>query len=127
MEIIKITLFAFTALFIILIFKGRRDDIAVLISLFSGVILIMFILPKIAMILNFIKLLANKANIDFGYLNIIFKILGIAYLGTFSAAICKDAGESMLASKVEIVTKILILAMSVPILMAVLNSILKII
>ncbi|MCH5138935.1 stage III sporulation protein AD, partial [Clostridiaceae bacterium UIB06] len=38
MEIIKIVAFAFMALFIVLVFKGRRDDIAVYISIAVGIV-----------------------------------------------------------------------------------------
>lgn len=126
MLIIKIIGFALTALFITMLFKGRRDDIAVLVSIAFSIILFIFIVPKISMVISFMKTLANKANINFVYLNIVFKVLGIAYLSSFCAEICKDSGESIIAAKVEFAAKILILAMSIPILMAVLDSILKI-
>ncbi len=42
MEIIKIVAFAFISLFLILIFKGRRDDLAVQISIAAGVIIFYF-------------------------------------------------------------------------------------
>lgn len=126
MEIIKIVAFAFTSLFIILLLKGRRDDLAVQISIAAGAIIFLFLASKITAILQFMQQLASKTNIDFIYLTTIFKILGIAYLATFCSEICKDAGESSLASKVEFAGKILILGLAIPILMAVLQSILKI-
>ena len=60
------------------------------------------------------------------YIGIVLKILAIAYLSTFCSEICKDAGATSIASKVEFAGKILILALAIPILMAVLNSILQI-
>ncbi|ABS35570.1 MULTISPECIES: stage III sporulation protein AD [Clostridium] len=126
MEIIKIVAFAFISLFLILIFKGRRDDLAVQISIAAGVIIFLFLTSKITAILQFMQQLASKTNIDFIYLSTVFKILGIAYLATFCSEICKDAGENSLASKVEFAGKILILGLAIPILMAVLQSILKI-
>ncbi len=106
--------------------KGRRDDLAVQISIAAGVIIFLFLTSKITAILQFMQQLASKTNIDFIYLSTVFKILGIAYLATFCSEICKDAGENSLASKVEFAGKILILGLAIPILMAVLQSILKI-
>lgn len=126
MEIIKIVAFALIALFITLIFKGRRDDLAIQISIVTGVLIFLFVVPKLTMVLNFLQTLSNKANIDLIYLNTVFKILGIAYLASFCGEICRDAGQASIASKVEFAGKILILALSVPILMAVLQAILKI-
>ena len=126
MEIIKIIAFAFMALFIVLIFKGKRDDIAIQVSIAAGILIFLFMVNKLTIIMGFLQTLANKANIDVIYLNTVFKILGIAYLASFCSEICKDAGENSIAAKVEFSGKILILVLAIPILMAVMQSILKI-
>lgn len=125
MEIVKVASFAFVALFILSIFK-KKGDIALLISIFFGCSIFVFMVDKLAVIIKFLQGLANKANIDFVYLNIVFKVLAIAFLATFCSEICKDAGEGNIASKVEFSGKILILVLSIPILMAVLDTITKI-
>ena len=77
-------------------------------------------------IITFLKSIAEKAGIDGLYLGVILKIIGIAYLASFCSEICKDAGAGTLASKVEFSGKLFILILAIPILMAVLNSILEI-
>lgn len=126
MEIIKIVSFAFVALFIFLIFKGRRDDISIQVSLVAGIVIFMFMLTKVNAIIQFLQTIALKANIDTLYLNTVIKIIGIAYISSFCSEICKDAGANSIASKVEFSGKILILVLAIPILMAVLEAILKI-
>lgn len=126
MEIIKIVSFAFIVLFLFLLFKDKRSDIAVLIILAAGAIMFLFLANELTSIISFFREIADKANIDIVYIGIVLKILAIAYLSTFCAEICRDAGSSSLANKVELAGKVLILGLSVPILMAVLNSILKI-
>ncbi|MGL5378519.1 stage III sporulation protein AD [Clostridium sp.] len=126
MEIIKIVSFAFVALFMVMLFKDRRSDIAVLISLVAGCIIFLSVVGELNNVLLFIKSIADKANIDLVYIGIVLKILAIAYLTSFCSEICKDAGAGSIASKVDFAGKILILALAVPILMAVLDSILQI-
>lgn len=126
MEIIKIVAFAFAALFIYLIFKDKRSDLALLVSLAAGVILFLLIISSVTDIINFVNDITTKANIDIVYIGVVFKILAISYLATFCSEICKDAGASSIASKVEFSAKILILTLAIPILMAVLQSILQI-
>ena len=126
MEIIKIVAFAFVALFITLTVKKNREDIAILISIVAGIMIFIFMISKLTIVINFLQSLSNKANIDVIYLDTVFKILGIAYLSSFTSEICKDAGESSIAMKVEFAGKILILTLSIPILMAVMKTILKI-
>ena len=127
MEIIKISAFAFVALFIVMLFKERQKEIALQVSIVVGILIFLFMLGKITTILQLLQQLALKADIDFTYLNIVFKVLGIAYIASFCSEICRDAGEVNIANKVEFCAKILIIVLAIPILMAVLQSILKII
>ncbi|MDP4178263.1 MAG: stage III sporulation protein AD [Bacillota bacterium] len=126
MEIVKVVSFAFIALSIVLIFKDRRSDLSVQISLTAGVLIFLYMVSKLTVVLQLLQELSLKANIDFVYLNTVFKILGIAYLSSFCSEICKDAGENNIASQVEFAGKIFILVLAMPILMSVLESILKI-
>ncbi|GAB6170328.1 stage III sporulation protein AD [Clostridium carnis] len=126
MEILKIVSFAFVALFIFILFKDKRNDLAVLISLAAGAIIFLFIITQLTDVISFIRNIADRANIDMVYIGIVLKILAIAYLASFCSEICKDAGAGSIASKVEFSGKVLILALAVPILMAVLDSILQI-
>ena len=126
MLILKIVAFVFVALFLSLFFKDKRSDLAVLITLAAGIIIFIFCLSQIGQIINFVKLISDKAGIDTVYLGIILKILAIAYVSSFASEICKDAGASTLASKVDFAGKIFILVLAIPILGAVLDSILLI-
>ena len=56
----------------------------------------------------------------------IVKIVGIAFLAEFAVSICKDSGESAIASKIELGSKIIIISMSVPIISSLLELIVKI-
>ena len=126
MEIVKVVGFALLAMIIVQVFKDKKSEIAIQVSIVAGVLIFIYMLTKITAVLQFLQQLAIKANIDFIYLNTVLKILGIAYLASFCSEICKDAGEGSLASKVEFSGKILILVLAIPILMAVMQSILKI-
>lgn len=124
MEMFKIVAFAFVALSIFLLFKDRRNDLSILIALVAGITIFLFIIGELSDVIYFLKYIATRANIDTVYIGIIFKILAIAYLTSFCSEICKDAGAGSIASKVEFSGKVLILGLAIPILMAVLDSIL---
>lgn len=126
MEIVKIVAFAFIALSIVFILRKENGVLAIQVSTVVGILIFLFMISKITAVLQLLQELALKANIDYVYINTVFKILGIAYLASFCAEVCRDAGEGNIASKVEFAGKILILVLAIPILMAVLQSILKI-
>ena len=126
MDILKIISFILISLFLYLLFKDKRSDLAVLILLVSGVMVFIYSIGQINEIITFLKNIAEKAEIDGLYLGVILKIIGIAYISSFCSEICKDSGASSLASKVELSGKLFILILAIPILMAVLNSIIEI-
>ena len=126
MIMIQVVAFILVALFVYLILKEKKSDISVLLLLAAGLLVFLFCISQIQGIIDFLKNISDKAGIDTVYFKIVLKILAIAYLASFASEICKDAGASSLASKVEFAGKIFILSLAIPILMAVLNSILDI-
>ena len=126
MMILKVISFALVALFLYLLFKDKRGDLAALILLAAGVVIFIYCISQVSEVVNFLKTIADKARIDTVYIQIVLKILAIAYLASFASEICKDAGAGSLASKVEFSGKMFILVLAIPILMAVLDSILQI-
>lgn len=126
MLMVKIATLAFVGLFLTLLFKNSKSEISVFISLTVSVLILLLIISQVQEIIAFLRSIADKANIDTVYIGIVLKILAIAYLASFTSEICKDAGASSIATKVEFSGKIMILVLAIPILMAVLNSILQI-
>lgn len=126
MEIFQIVGLALIAAVLSVLLKNQRPEIALQISIVAGVIIFLMMISKISAVVTVLESLAEKVNIDVVYLSTILKIIGIAYITTFGAEVCRDAGESAIASKVEFAGKILIMILAVPILMAVLETILRI-
>lgn len=126
MEIIKVAFFAFTALFIFLLLKDKKSEVGLFVVLAAGIGIFLYMIGQLGDVIDFIKEIANKANIDTVYIGIVLKILSIAYITSFCSEICKDSGAGSIGTKVEFAGKIMILGLAIPILMAVLNSILQI-
>lgn len=101
--------------------KKQSPEISLLTAVATGLILFLFICTKIGLLLDLLKETADKAGISSGYFAIVLKVTGIAYLSQFGMQLCADAGESAIASKIELAGKILIMTVSAPILLAVLD------
>ena len=67
------------------------------------------------------------ANIPSMYISLIIKLIGIAYIMEFAVSLCKDCGENNIASKLEFGGKIIIMSMSFPILLSIIDAIIGII
>ena len=104
-----------------LIVKQQKPELAMIISMGTGVILIVLVLNDASALVQFLGSVAQKYSIDAALFKTVLKITGISYLAEFGIQACKDAGESAIAGKVELGAKVLILALCVPIVLEVLE------
>ncbi len=126
MEIFQIAGLGILATVIAIILKDTRREFALYISIVTGVIIFSFVLTKLVYVIDVLRLLSNRANMETTYFSTILKIIGIAYITEFSSQISKDAGEGSIAMKIELGGKVLIMVLAIPILLALMDLILKI-
>ena len=105
-----------------LFLKETKSQFATYISLATCLLIIFYSLSKLTYIINTINTIMGYISIEMDYLLILAKIVGITYIAEFSANICKDGGFSTIASQIEIFSKLAILGVSMPILMALLET-----
>lgn len=107
------------------VLRQFRPEIALQLTILAGVTIFLLILGQIKIIIELLQNLADQASISSYYLLIVLKIVGIAYVSEFGAQICRDAGEGALASKVEIAAKVTVLILAIPIITAILESLIR--
>lgn len=126
MEIIKIIGIGIVALAIIILMKQYKPEFALYISLLTGILILLLVMDELTGIITLINSIASDSNINSNFINILLKITGIAFLSEFAVSICKDAGETAIASKIEMGSKVIIISISIPIISGLLEIILKI-
>jgi stage III sporulation protein AD len=127
MEIVQITALGIIAAVLIVVIKAQRPEWALLASIAAGILIFSFIIGKLSAVLSMLDNYSKKINIDSIYITTLLKIIGIAYIAEFGSEICKDAGESAIASKIELAGKVIIVFLAVPIVVSLLELILRII
>lgn len=126
MDIVKIIGIGLLALIIIMILKQYKPEFVIYVSLLAGALILILCFDKLGGIIDLLQNLANKTAVGGKFLEILIKITGIALLTEFAVSICKDSGESAIASKVDMGGKICIVAISIPILSGLLETVIKI-
>ncbi|MDR4936354.1 stage III sporulation protein AD [Rossellomorea marisflavi] len=124
MQIVGIAL---VSTFLALLIKEQKPNFAFLLIVFVGCSIFLFLIDQIYAIIHMLEKLAANANVNLVYVQTILKIIGIAYIAEFTAHITRDAGEGAIAAKVELAGKILILAMAIPILTVIIETIINMI
>ncbi len=125
MEITQIVGLALMVTVFLLILREEKPVMAVLLSITFSILVFILMMDKMGAIVNVMKELTRRAGINYFFMTTILKILGVAYLGEFAAVLCQDAGEQAVAKKVEFAAKIMIAVMALPIMAAILESLLE--
>lgn len=115
MEILRIAGIGLTGGFISILIRRLKPEFSMIIPVVVSFTVLLGVLPYLTGIVGELMSLAESANINRQYMRIIVKIIGISYLVSISAELCKDSGENAIASKIELGGKLIILAVSLPV------------
>lgn len=126
MEIVQIAALGMIAAVLIVIVKSNKPEIAIIISIAAGVLIFFLIISRLATVISLLEDYSKRVNIDSIYITTLLKIIGIAYIAEFGAEVCRDAGETNIASKIELAGKVTIVALAVPIITSLLELIVRI-
>ena len=114
MNILKVVGVGMIAAVISLIVKSFRPEMSLQVSIAAGVALFIYAALEISGIADNIVSAAQSYGLNTEYIGIIFKALGLAYVTQFASDICRDAGETAIAGKVELCGKVMIVASAIP-------------
>ena len=112
-----------TALILSLFLKDYNKTVSLILVLFSSALLFFKIVGSIGEITDTLKEITDNAGELSSYLKLMLKVLGIALITQITADICRDCGETALAGQTEVVAKIVIVAMILPLFEAVVKII----
>lgn len=118
MDILKISAIGITAVFLSSAIKKESPHFSLLVGLAAGIIILFIIAEPIREVFFVLGKLSEESGVSSEYLSIVIKVIGIAYISEFAVQLSSDAGETSIAGKIELAGKVLIMAVSAPILMS---------
>lgn len=125
MEIVKIIGIGFLSLIITIILKEYKKEYAIYAVLISGAIIIFYSMDIIKSIIDFVKELSSNSNYNNVFISLLLKITGISILTEYAVSICRDAGESSIANKIDFGGKIIVISLSIPVISTTLETLTK--
>lgn len=127
MEIFKVVSMGVIATILaVFLRQSKRADFALLLSIATGLIIFSILINKFKYVVEVLNQLIGRTNLEFAYFSVVLKIIGIAYLVEFGAQISRDAGEDSIAQKIELGGRVVIMALAMPILLTLMDLIMKI-
>ncbi len=119
---IQTAMLGLAAVLIAIQFKGQKGEYGIYIALAASVLIFGIALTKLQVILAVIEEMQSYIQISETYIALLIKIVGITYVAEFASSLCKDAGYGAVASQIEVVGKLTILTVSMPVLLALLRT-----
>lgn len=123
MNSIQIALLGVVGTLLALQFKSGKSEYGIYVSLAVSLFLFLCMLSRLEIFVRIVKKIANYIKLDAGQMGILLKMAGVTYVAEFASGICKDAGYQNIAVQIEIFTKLTILAIGMPVLLALLELI----
>ena len=127
MEILKIIGIGIITCVVVIIIKQIKPEFALVALIAGSVIMLVYIFFFFFNILDVFANIVNKTGINSELFAIILKIIGVGYLIEFSANICSDSGNPVIADKIILGGKLLILILAMPIVTNLLDIIVELI
>ena len=126
MDIVKILGIALVTTLLSVVLKKYRPEFSVGIVVTFGSIFLLYICKSAEIVFEGIRSICNNVGVKVIYIEIMFKVIGVSYMCEFISAVCKDAGESSVAVKVDIAGKLIILSASLPVFKELINMITRV-
>ena len=122
MTIIQAAVLGITAVALAVQLKPLRQEYSVYLILAAGLGIGFLSISRLELILDTVRAIGSQIRVKNIYLGTLLKMVGITYIAEFASGICRDAGFSALGTQVEMFGKLSILAVSAPVLQALLET-----
>lgn len=122
MSVVTIAAVGVAAVLLVLELKGVRPEYGSYLMIAAGFFIFFYSFQKLEGILETIRRIQSFIQIQHVYIESLAKMVGITYVAEFASGICKDAGCGSLGTQIEIFGKLSVLAVSTPILLALLET-----
>lgn len=123
MDMVRIGIIGVAGVLLAVQFKGARSEYGIYISVVLSLVIFFCVLGYLKELVDAVRSIGRYIHIDMVYIETLIKILGVTYIAEFSSGICKDAGYQAIAAQIEIFGKLMVLALSMPVLMTLLETI----
>ena len=97
------------------ILRQTKPEFAILVTIATGMVLLAFVVTGLGKVTEEIKEVVELGGIDNKYFVALVKIIGVAYITEIASELCRDSGAGAVAVKLEMIGKVFIMLLSMPI------------
>lgn len=95
--------------------KQYKPEIALVVAGIGGVIVLSMVIADFSEIVDSLSDLFREFSVSSAVFSVVIKALGVCLISDFTSNTCRDFGQTALASGVEFAGKVVVIALSLPI------------
>lgn len=114
MSILNIAGVAVIAAAIALLLRQYKQEYAMMVGLATGILIFLYILAQAQPAFRELQSILSNAGVSGEYGAILIKSLGVCFVTQLASDACRDAGETAIATKVELAGKFAVLLLALP-------------
>ena len=125
MTIFKVAIISVCGVVLAGFLKNAGSQLYIVLSLAVSLVILFYITAGLSGII--VQITKIQQYISFGgeYLTILLRIIGITYITQFAADICRDSGYGAIAGQIELFCKVSIAAISMPLVLVLLETVIS--
>ena len=123
MSVINVAMIGVCGVLLSVFLKQQKNDYALYISLGAAVCILILAVNRLGTVMESIEKIQSYIRIDGSYVKVLIKMIGITYVVEFASGLCRDAGYASVGAQIEMFGKFSIMAVSMPILLALIETI----
>ena len=123
MNIFSVAVIGVVAALLALGMKEVKAEYSTYLVFGAGLLIFFYSVYRLKDIVAVLSEIQGYLSMNSTYLTILLEIVGITYVAELASGICKDAGYGSLSSQIELFGKLSILGVSLPIVLAVLETV----
>ncbi|MBQ7799549.1 MAG: stage III sporulation protein AD [Oscillospiraceae bacterium] len=114
MDFVSVIMLALFAALLAVVIKQYKPEYALVLAIATAAAVLLWIISMVMPIISEVKRMMDSASIDYEYITILIKAVGICYVTQFASDTCKDAGQTAISNKIELAGKIALCLSALP-------------
>ena len=120
-ELFKILGVCLVTAAVVTVLKGKGES-GFFVTVAAGVVIAILLFKNVAAPIKMLGTLLQENGVETEYFTVAAKAVGIGYVTSFISDICRDAGQTALASKAELAGKCAVFLLALPLMISVFKT-----
>ena len=120
---VRVALLGIAGVLLALQLKSLKSEYSIYLCLGVSALIFWYMTEQLGSILEGLEMIQDTLPLNAGYIRTLIKIVGITYIAEFASDLCKVAGYQAVAGQIQMFGKLSVLAVSIPILTALLDTV----